>query len=93
MLRWGFELAGLEENRVAFSRNKGPDPALGCILLFLFVIPGIIYLILAEGETVYTTVSVEPTDDGRTRVTFSSNERGDEQVVRQFLSTLPSQSR
>ncbi|MDQ3966605.1 MAG: hypothetical protein M3246_09210 [Actinomycetota bacterium] len=56
MLRWGFELAGLEENRVAFSRNKGPDPALGCILLFLFVIPGIIYFILAEGETVYTTV-------------------------------------
>ncbi len=90
MLRWGFALAGREENRVAFSRNKGPDLALGCILLWLFIIPGIIYFILAKGETVYTTVSVEPTDDGRTRVTFSSDERGDEQVVRQFLSTLPS---
>jgi hypothetical protein len=59
------------ESSVTFVREKSPDFALGCLLLLLGLIPGLIYLGLAGG-TVRLTVIAEPLKDSETRLTFGT---------------------
>jgi hypothetical protein len=60
------------ESSVTFVREKSPDFVIGCALLLLGLIPGLIYLGLAGG-TVRLTVIAEPLEDSRTHLTFGAS--------------------
>ncbi len=68
--RW--TVNGQSEHNVAFSYHKGPNKLIALILLLLFLIPGLVYLVLAgKRESLNIMFDVRP--DGTTQVQTTSN--------------------
>src|SRR5215212_57945 len=44
----GWALLGYAERTATFARDEGADACLGCILMLFFLLPGILYLLLAN---------------------------------------------
>lgn len=75
------------DTSVTFVREKNPDFILGCLLLILGLVPGLIYLGLAGG-TVRLTVLAEATGEGKARVTFGTFYWLDRRWVKEWLRTV-----
>lgn len=63
MVGRGYPLVSRQENSATFSHHEGPDVWAGCFLLLLFLLPGILYFILAGGER-HTTLVATAEDNG-----------------------------
>lgn len=75
------------ERSVTFSREKSPDFLIGCALLLLGIVPGLIYFGLAGG-TVRLTVIAEPVSEG-TRLTFGASRWLDRRWIAEWLRSAP----
>ncbi len=63
MTRQGWSVQHRSETTASFSRDEGADSCLGCLLLLFFILPGILYLVLAN-TTTRTTVAAYPHEGG-----------------------------
>jgi hypothetical protein len=74
MLARGFSVEERFGDSVTFTKDEGPNMGIGCLLLLLAVIPGLIYLALAGRDT-RTTLAVFPTEDGGARLHVGGDNR------------------
>ena len=63
MTRAGYGIESRTENTVTFDRHEGADSCLGCLLMLLFILPGLLYLLLAQ-RTVRVTFAAYPIEGG-----------------------------
>ncbi len=73
MVRQGFTISYRGETTVSFSRQTGPNILLGILLLLFFILPGILYLILAGRTRSATAVATE--GPAGTQLIVSGNDR------------------
>jgi Short C-terminal domain len=75
MTRSGYGLETRTENATTFARHQGPNIAFGILFtIFCCVIPGIIYLLLAE-RTVRVTITAYPIEGGSRVVVGGDNQQ------------------
>ncbi len=88
MTRSGYGLEAKTENAATFARYQGPNVALGIlIILFCFILPGILYLMLA-GRTVRVTIAAYPIQGG-SRVVVGGDSAQDVSSATSWASGLP----
>ena len=91
MTRSGYGLETRSENAATFARHQGPNVALGIFLLLCCaILPGILYLLLAE-RTVRVTVAVYPIEGG-SRVVVGGDSAQDASRATSWASGLPKPS-
>jgi len=73
MVREGFTISYRGNTTVSFSRQIGPNILLGVVLLLLFILPGILYLILARPTRNATAIATE--GPAGTQLIVSGNDR------------------
>jgi hypothetical protein len=79
MTREGWSLQNRDETTASFARDQGAEACLGCILMLFFLLPGILYLLLAN-KTARITLAVYPHEGGSRLVVG-----GDDPVTRNQL--------
>lgn len=84
--RW--VVTGHTEDYVTFTRTGKTNLLLAFVLLWFFIIPAILYLVLS-GKSQTLTFSVFAELDGATSVQMSSNGKKAESRGRRFLANLP----
>jgi hypothetical protein len=84
----GYALESRFESSVTFMRYEEASLAIAFLLVFLFVLPAILYLILA-GHDVRTTVTVMEAEGGCRFVLGGDDEQG-RYDIRQWAERLPS---
>jgi hypothetical protein len=81
-------VTGHTQDYATFTRAGTKSCALGCLLLWLFFIPGVLYLVFA-GKSQVLTVSVFRELDGTTTVQLSANGGQAAARGRRFLKHIP----
>ena len=66
--RKGWQVSGRTDTTCQLRKKKSVDGCLALFLFFLFIIPGIIYLVVASGKEI--TIFIEVSETGR--ITFDS---------------------
>lgn len=46
------------DTTVTFARDEGADAVLGCVLMFSFILPGLLYLLLANRTARVTVATI-----------------------------------
>lgn len=87
MTRGGYGLESRSENTVTFARHEGADSCAGCILMLLFLLPGILYLLLAQ-RTIRVTFAAYPIEGGCRLVVGGDHPQAVMQAV-EWARTLP----
>jgi len=64
MTRQGWSVSYQTPSSVTFARDEGPDWGLACCLMVVFLIPALIYLLLARNRTARVTVGAYPYEQG-----------------------------
>jgi len=82
LLREQFSLESRTENSATFFRDQGPNVALGCFLMLLFILPGLIYLLLGSGAERVTVMLVP--EQGGSRVILGGNSWQGRAILRQW---------
>jgi hypothetical protein len=83
----GFAIDSRQGNAINFSFHEGPDAFLGGVLLILFILPGILYFLLAGGER-RTTLRVNEESEG-CRVYISGDGGAPLYALRDWVLSLP----
>jgi hypothetical protein len=73
LVQRGFAIAYRSDTAATFTRPKKADTELGCILLLLGLIPGLLYFGLFKG-TLTTTVTALRSDTRTTQLVFSGDD-------------------
>lgn len=81
MAERGFSLAASTERSLTFTRPKKANTDIGCLLLLLGVVPGLLYFGLYKGTQSTTLVAVPEGGGSRLIVT------GDDKEGRRYLSS------
>ncbi len=76
MARSGYALESRTHNAATFSRSAQMDPAVGCFLALLFLIPALIYMLAVAGKTTRTTLATYPHEGGSRLVIGGDDPRG-----------------
>ena len=90
--RWyavsGWTAHGGDPDALSFTRRIGPNVAVGLLLLFFDVVPGLLYLLLAGGELT-TTLLTTPAPGG-TEIEIIVNRRSDggQAAAARFFNSL-----
>jgi hypothetical protein len=63
MTRQGWGVSNQSQNSVTFARDEGADACIGCVLMLVFIVPGLLYLLLAN-RTARLTVAAYPHEEG-----------------------------
>jgi hypothetical protein len=80
----GFAIVHRSENSITFTRPKRPDTDLGCFLLLLGLIPGLLYFGLYKGTQ---TVGVYASSTGgKTALTLTGDDRNARYDLRGWAS-------
>jgi hypothetical protein len=74
MTRRGYALQYRTQETVSFSRDRGANSCLGCLLLLLFILPGILYLLLYN-TTKRVSVTAYPLETGGSRLIIGGDDR------------------
>jgi hypothetical protein len=91
MTRSGYGLEARTENAATFARHQGPNIALGIFLILCcFLLPGILYVLLAE-RTVRVTIAAYPIEGG-SRVVVGGDSAQDVSRATSWASGLPKPS-
>ena len=91
MTRSGYGVESRTENTVTFSRSAQMNPAIGCLLALLFLLPAIIYMLAVAGKTMRVTVAAYPLGTG-SRVVIGGDSRAAVANLRRWLRTRPGRS-
>jgi hypothetical protein len=83
----GFAIESRLANSINFSFHEGPEVFLGCFLLLLGLVPGILYLALAGGDRRVTLLVNE--DGEGTRVFVSGDIGAPLNELREWVLSLP----
>lgn len=88
----GYSVEARSENTVTFLRHEGPSAFLGCVLLLFFLVPGILYLVLA-GNDLRTTAWVSPNlTTGGCRLLIGGDDPVGQRELRSWAHALPKRS-
>lgn len=91
MTRKGYTLDGATGSTATFARHEGANAGLGCLLMLLFLVPGLLYLLLA-GKTVRVTLAAYPRDEGGSRVVIGGDDEDAVEELTQWarrMKTVP----
>lgn len=91
MIERGLSVESRTETSITFVRRGMPDWGIGCALMVLFIVPGLLYMAFAQGTQYRTTIAAVPTRDG-TILSFSSEEFFMRYAMRDFYESLSPQS-
>ena len=83
----GFAIESRLGNSMNFSFREGPNAFLGVVLLLLFILPGILYFLLAGGDR-RTTLLVNEEGEG-CRVYVSGDVGAPQDELRNWVLSLP----
>lgn len=72
MVQNGYAISHKGDTSATFTRPKKPNNDIGCLLLLLGVLPGLLYFGLSQG--VYTTTIVATREPGETRLVLSGDD-------------------
>lgn len=86
--RGQWEVAYQTDGTLVLRHRSGPSVALGCLLLFLMILPGILYLLLAKGGESTVTIRAT-TETAGTLVTTDWSGQEWRGLAKQFLGSLP----
>jgi hypothetical protein len=88
MLRAGYRLENRAENTVTFARYRGVEVAcIGCLLMLLLLLPGLLYLIFAQ-KTARLTIAAHPIEGGSRLVIGGGSPEG-VRMAAQWARGLP----
>jgi hypothetical protein len=73
MVRNGFAIAYRGDTSVTFTRPKRANADIGCLLLLLGIIPGLLYFGLFKGTQTTTVIATH--NQGRTELALSGDDR------------------
>jgi hypothetical protein len=87
MLARDFSVEARFGESVTFTKHEGPNMVIGCLLFLLFIIPAIIYLVLAGRDT-RTTLAVFPAQGG-SKLHVGGDNREGVLELRRWAEALP----
>lgn len=73
MTRSNYGIESRSENSATFARHQGADTGIGCFLMLFFLVPGLLYLLLAA-KTVRVTLAAYP-HEGGSRVVLGGDDQ------------------
>lgn len=84
----GWEIAYQTDDTLVLRNRSGASVPMGCLLLLLGIIPGLLYFLLAKGTESTLTIQASPQDSG---ATVAAKWAGREwwSAANQFLTGLP----
>ena len=88
MTRNGWSLQARTERTATFARDEGADACVGCFLMLFFLLPGILYLLLAN-RTARITVAAYPRGSG-SRVVIGGDLSPTRGMLADVIRNLPS---
>ena len=88
MTQRGGALENRTHNTVTFTRYQGADVTTGILLMFVFILPGILYLALG-GKTVRLSIAVYPQEEG-SRLVIGGDDWPMIRTAEQWAISLPS---
>lgn len=74
LVQQGFAVTYETADFVTFARNVGPRADTGCLFLFLGIVPGLLYFLLAGKSTTTTIVTRPRTSDSGSQIVVSGND-------------------
>lgn len=87
MARCGYGVETRTASSATFARSAQMDPALGCFLALLFLLPALIYMLLVAGKTKRVTVAAYPHGSG-SRVVIGGDGRTDVARLKEHVRVL-----
>jgi len=73
MVLQGFAISHRDDTSATFTRTKGPNTDIGCLLLLLGIVPGLLYFGLYKGT--WTTTVLATTGPAGTQLMISGDDR------------------
>ena len=89
MTRGGYGIESRTSNTVTFARHEGADGCVGCFLMLFFLIPGLLYLLLAQ-RTARVTVAAY-SHEGGSRVVIGGDDLSVMDELANWARALPTE--
>lgn len=86
MTRTGYGIQSRTGNTATFARDEGADSCLGCFLMLFLLVPGILYLLLAN-KTLRLTVAAF-SHEGGSRVVIGGDDVSAKNALTDWLRSL-----
>jgi hypothetical protein len=81
-----FSLESRTENSATFFRDRGPNVALGCLLMLFFILPGLLYLLLGSNQERVTLLLV-PEGNGSRAILGGDSVQG-RAILREWAESI-----
>jgi hypothetical protein len=82
MVLQGFAISHRDDTSATFTRTKGPNTDIGCLLLLLGIVPGLLYFGLFKGT--WTTTVLATTGAAGTQLMISGDDRRAQTSLRRW---------
>jgi len=85
MVLRGFAISHRDDTSATFTRAKGPNTDIGCLLLLLGIVPGLLYFGLFKGT--WTTTVLATTGPAGTQLMISGDDREAQTSLHRWVRT------
>ena len=88
MVQQGYTVQSYAPRAATFNMRGTTNTALGCFLMLFFIVPGLLYLLLAQPKLIEVTIAAYPLDYGA-RLAVGGTSRPHVEGVLEWARTLP----